>query len=170
MKAEEFKEKDYVAYVPLHAHRDLKHPDVERGLVSSQNEKMVFVKFFPAVERNGWHGTTAQPCDPDDLVVLCRHEVVNTIGNPVERDFVKEKAWIMREQLEREVADLVERARMIQETIKSLETTLEGLTQEANQKTAESLALAHQDPTFARMFQAEGIGPKTKVKRSEEER
>ena len=57
-----------VAYVPLHAHQDINHPDVERGTVSSHNGKNVFVKFDKQVARFGWAGTASQSCDPDDLV------------------------------------------------------------------------------------------------------
>lgn len=57
-----------VAYVPMHANGDLSHPDVEDGIVSSKNERFVFVKFHAQVARLGWDGTTAQACNPLDLV------------------------------------------------------------------------------------------------------
>lgn len=67
-----------VAYVPIHARdhkdvpcsHDLKHPDVERGKVSSINERFVFVRFDKTVEKLGWDDTTSQACDPDDLIIL----------------------------------------------------------------------------------------------------
>jgi hypothetical protein len=57
-----------VAYVPLHAHGDIAHPDVERGTVSSVNQRFAFVKFDKYVSKFGWDGATSQSCDPDDLV------------------------------------------------------------------------------------------------------
>lgn len=56
-------------YVPLHAHGDVNHPDVEHGAVSSFNGHSVFVKFDKQVQKFGWDGTTSQACDPSDLQV-----------------------------------------------------------------------------------------------------
>jgi hypothetical protein len=58
MTPQDFKEGDRVAYIPGHAHGDIRHQDVERGVVSSTNDKFVFVRF---------KGITSQACDPDDL-------------------------------------------------------------------------------------------------------
>jgi hypothetical protein len=65
---EDFQKDDAVAYVPTHAHGDLKHKDVEHGVVSSHNGKFVFVKYFPALQRLGWDGCTSQSTNPSDLV------------------------------------------------------------------------------------------------------
>lgn len=43
--ASEFKAGDRVAYVPNHAHGDITHPDVERGVVTSTNPYFVFVRY-----------------------------------------------------------------------------------------------------------------------------
>jgi hypothetical protein len=59
-----------VAYVPTHARGDLNHHAVERGLVSSHNDKYVFVKFDKQLAKFGWDGTTSQSCDPADLVPI----------------------------------------------------------------------------------------------------
>lgn len=59
-----------VAYIPGHAFGDMAHPDVEYGIVSSSNDKNVFVKFNEALSRFGWDGATSQSCCPDDLVLL----------------------------------------------------------------------------------------------------
>lgn len=63
-----------VAYIPLHAHGDIHHPDVEHGTVSSarktSNGEVVFVKFDKQLNQFGWEGTTSQSCDPTDLVIL----------------------------------------------------------------------------------------------------
>ena len=45
---------DVVAYIPTHANGNLEHKDVECGVVSSRNDKFVFVKYFPALKRLGW--------------------------------------------------------------------------------------------------------------------
>lgn len=57
-----------VAYVPTHANGDLNHKDVERGSVSSTNDKYAFVKFDKQLAKFGWDGTTSQSCRPEDLV------------------------------------------------------------------------------------------------------
>ena len=49
-----------VLYVPTHAHGNLGHPDVERGVVTSTNDVFVFVRFGAK--------THAQACRPADLV------------------------------------------------------------------------------------------------------
>lgn len=59
-----------VAYVPLHAHGDRNHPDVETGTVSSTNAKNAFVRFDRQVSKLGWEGATSQSCDPSDLVLI----------------------------------------------------------------------------------------------------
>lgn len=69
-KCDDFKRGDLVLYVPGHAHGDVNHPDIERGVVSSQNGKFVFVKNRVHIERFGWNGTTSQATDPADLVVV----------------------------------------------------------------------------------------------------
>lgn len=57
-----------VAYVPTHANGDMNHKDVERGAVSSTNDKYAFVKFDKQLAKFGWDGTTSQSCRPEDLV------------------------------------------------------------------------------------------------------
>lgn len=47
-----------VAYIPLHANGDIEHPDVEYGIVSSSNEKYVFVKY-----KNYLHPIATNPQD-----------------------------------------------------------------------------------------------------------
>lgn len=68
-KLEDIRERQRVAYVPTHANGDLRHPDVERGAVSTKNNVYVFVKFDKQVAKFGWEGTTSQSCDPRDLVI-----------------------------------------------------------------------------------------------------
>lgn len=68
MKLEDIKPQMRVAYIPMHASGDVNHKDVERGIVSSTNDKYAFVKFEPQLSRFGWEGTTSQSCNPSDLV------------------------------------------------------------------------------------------------------
>jgi hypothetical protein len=42
----------------------------EDGIVSSKNDRFVFVKFIAQIAKLGREGTTAQACDPEDLVKL----------------------------------------------------------------------------------------------------
>ncbi len=65
MNTSDFHPGDRVLYVPNHAHGDAKHPDCERGIVSSTNEVNVFVRYF---RKDGSPGTTAQATYPDDLI------------------------------------------------------------------------------------------------------
>ena len=67
-KCEDFSPMERVAYIPTHAHGDIKHKDVEYGKVSSQNGKYVFVKYDHAVSRLSWNGATSQATLPEDLV------------------------------------------------------------------------------------------------------
>lgn len=69
MKCTAFAAGDSVAYIPLHAHGDIGHDDVERGVVSSVGEEWVFVKFHASVSRLGWESATAQACDPAALTL-----------------------------------------------------------------------------------------------------
>lgn len=70
MKLEDIQPQDRVAYVPTHAHGNLKHKDVELGIVSSTNTRFAFVKFDKQLIKFGWEGTTSQSCQPDDLVFI----------------------------------------------------------------------------------------------------
>ena len=63
-----FRPKTRVIYIPTHAKGDRKHADCEHGAVSSFNGTTVFVKFDKQVANLGWEGTTAQGCNPNDLV------------------------------------------------------------------------------------------------------
>ncbi len=56
----DFHSGEVVLYVPIHAHGDTNHPNVERGVVSSIGARLVFVKF------DGQFG--AKACEPRDLV------------------------------------------------------------------------------------------------------
>lgn len=44
MELSEFKKGMRVRYVPSHAYRDFQHKDCQNGVVSSTNDKYVFVK------------------------------------------------------------------------------------------------------------------------------
>lgn len=56
---------DSVIYVPQHAEGDLTHPDTEVGIITSYNDKYVFVKFETSV-------SCSVACCPDTLVwLLC---------------------------------------------------------------------------------------------------
>lgn len=59
---QDFREGERVLYVPMHANGDKKHPDCERGVVSSANDHFVFVRYEG---RSGSQATSA-----DDLVKL----------------------------------------------------------------------------------------------------
>ncbi len=59
----------YVLYVPSHYIDEFKkgkHKDCEKGIISSMNDKFVFVKYY----RNGVLQNTAQATDPKDLIKL----------------------------------------------------------------------------------------------------
>lgn len=43
--SKDYRKGDKVRYVPNHANGDTKHPDCVNGVVSSVNEKFVFVKY-----------------------------------------------------------------------------------------------------------------------------
>lgn len=59
-----------VTYVPSHAKGNAKHPDCQRGVVSSTNDKFVFVKYDNAmcIMTTGDEPYTAQATDPNDLI------------------------------------------------------------------------------------------------------
>jgi len=63
MTPSDFHPGDHVRYIPGHAHGDRHHPDCEDGVVSSTNDRYVFVK-FSLLALNG------QACDSADLVKL----------------------------------------------------------------------------------------------------
>jgi hypothetical protein len=46
MNLADFKVGDRVVYIPVQAYRNYLHPDVEHGVVTSINDKFVFVKYF----------------------------------------------------------------------------------------------------------------------------
>jgi len=72
MKANEFKKGWRVRYVPLHADGNLNHPDCQDGVVSSTNDKFVFVKYdnLMGIMITGDEPYTAQATDPDYLIIL----------------------------------------------------------------------------------------------------
>jgi len=69
-KSLDFLAGERVAYVPMHAHGDLEHSDVEHGEVNTSNDLYVFVKFDKNVKDLGWDGATSQSCRPEDLVKI----------------------------------------------------------------------------------------------------
>lgn len=64
-----FSEGDRVLYVPHHADGDEKHPDCERGIVSSTNSVNVFVRY---ANKSGLFAATAQATRPEDLRLQSR--------------------------------------------------------------------------------------------------
>lgn len=65
MSAGDFKVGDRVLYVPNHANGDAKHPDCERGIVSSTNEVNVFVRY---TQRGGDLSVNGQATSPENLI------------------------------------------------------------------------------------------------------
>ena len=66
----DFKHGDKVRYVPSHAHGDAKHKDCQNGVVSSTNEKWVFVKYDNSmcIMTTGDESYTAAATNPEDLI------------------------------------------------------------------------------------------------------
>ena len=70
MKLNEFKKGDKVKYIPTHAENDPGHKDCKCGVVSSVNEKFVFVKYNNdmCIMTTGDEPYTAQATSPEDLI------------------------------------------------------------------------------------------------------
>lgn len=68
MTTKDFATGERVLYVPSHAHGDAKHPDCERGLVSSANDFNVFVRYYN--RKSGELSHRGQATRPDDLIKL----------------------------------------------------------------------------------------------------
>ena len=70
MKTSDFKHGDRVTYIPTHAGRDIKHKDCENGVVSSTNDRFVFVKYDNGmcIMTTGDEPYTSQATNPDDLI------------------------------------------------------------------------------------------------------
>lgn len=66
---------DRVIYVPTHANGDINHPDCEYGIVSSWNNRGIFVKYV----RNGIPQMTAELTDPNDLYLEGRGRVTISV-------------------------------------------------------------------------------------------
>ncbi len=66
----EFKKGQRVRYIPTHAEGDETHPDCQNGIVSSVNDKFVFVKYDNAmmIMITGDEPYTAQATLPEDLI------------------------------------------------------------------------------------------------------
>jgi len=58
-RAQDFEAGEHVRWVPEHAKGNASHPDCENGVVTSTNDKWVFVRFT---------GSTSQACHPSQLV------------------------------------------------------------------------------------------------------
>ena len=68
MKIENIKKGDRVRYIPTHADGDKNHKDCENGIISSWNNKVIFVRYYT-------YGTlqyTAHATDPGDLIFIHR--------------------------------------------------------------------------------------------------
>ena len=68
----DFKKGQRVRYIPAHAEGDISHPDCNNGVVSSINDKWVFVKYDTPdlVMRSGDEPYTAAATSPKDLIWL----------------------------------------------------------------------------------------------------
>lgn len=67
----DFAKGDLVRYIPSHAEGNKDHPDCENGVVSSTNDKYVFVKYDNkmCIMTTGDEPYTAQATDPEDLIM-----------------------------------------------------------------------------------------------------
>ena len=70
MKLEDCIKGTRVRYVPRHANGNTKHPSCQNGVVSSKNDKLVFVKYdnLMCTMVTGDEPYTAQATDPNDLI------------------------------------------------------------------------------------------------------
>lgn len=77
MKSSEFKKGDRVRYIPTHASNDSSHKDCEDGVVSSINDKFVFVKYDNnmCIMTTGDEPYTAAATDPNDLIFLRKAQI-----------------------------------------------------------------------------------------------
>ena len=66
----DFSKGERVRYLPLHADGDIRHEDCQNGVVSSTNDRWVFVKYdnLDCVMVTGDEPYTAQATDPNQLV------------------------------------------------------------------------------------------------------
>lgn len=71
MKTFDFKKGDKVTYIPSHAKGNRHHIDCENGVVSSINNKWVFVKYDNSmcIMITGDEPYTAQSTDPNELIL-----------------------------------------------------------------------------------------------------
>lgn len=72
MKPSDFKKGERVRYIPTHAEGNGDHVDCENGVVSSVNDKCVFVKYdnLMSIMITGNEPFTAQATDPQDLIKI----------------------------------------------------------------------------------------------------
>jgi hypothetical protein len=72
MELKDFNKGDRVRYIPHHARGDQNHKDCKNGVVSSKNEKFVFVKYdnLMCVMTTGDEPYTAAATSPEDLIKL----------------------------------------------------------------------------------------------------
>ena len=70
MTTKDFKRGDKVRYVPNHANGDVHHKDCQNGVVSSTNEKFVFVKYDNAmcIMTTGDEPYTSQATKRENLI------------------------------------------------------------------------------------------------------
>ena len=70
MKLEDLKKGDWVRYIPTHAEGDSAHKDCQNGVVSSKNDRFVFVKYDNGmcIMTTGEEPYTAQATKPEDLI------------------------------------------------------------------------------------------------------
>lgn len=68
----DYKHGDKVRYIPNHANGDATNPDCQNGIVSSVNEKFVFVKYdnLMCIMTTGDEPYTAQATKRENLVRL----------------------------------------------------------------------------------------------------
>lgn len=58
-----------VLYIPTHANGSCKHPDCENGIITSYNDKNVFVRYIRYI-RNSILQPTPQSTCPEDLIFI----------------------------------------------------------------------------------------------------
>ena len=64
MTIKDFNSGDSVRYIPKHAKGNINHPECENGIVTSTNEKYVFVRYI----RNNVLQSTAAATLPEQLI------------------------------------------------------------------------------------------------------
>uniref|UniRef100_A0A6M3L608 Uncharacterized protein n=1 Tax=viral metagenome TaxID=1070528 RepID=A0A6M3L608_9ZZZZ len=85
VKTNDFKRGDQIMYIPIHANNNPKHPDCEKGFVTSVKGESIFCRYWSNRYPNELRTKSCSEATPRSYLIYYRYMTQDTITKTLER-------------------------------------------------------------------------------------